>query len=223
MQEKEQVGFPGEKEPRYTDLIWDFDGTLFNTYPAMARALARALAKMGHQLPASEAHRLLKVSLHHAVEVSRNLFGPIEKEELEKRFLQERRMVEELLSHPFPGARAVCERMLALGGRNFIYTHKEKAVVQRLLHRFDMEKLISGIAAGDEGHPRKPSPQGFLHLVEQHKLTPPATLTIGDRPLDITAAHAAGLAAAQLVEEGSRIAEDADYHIRHLEELMPLL
>lgn len=221
--ERERADISGKRESVYSALIWDFDGTLFNTYPAMAKALSRALEKMGHQLPAPEAHRLLKVSLRHAVEVSRNLFGPIEKVELEQRFLEERRAVEEPLSQPFPGAKEVCEHMRATGGRNFIYTHKEKTVVERLLHRFGMEKLFSDIVGGDDGHPHKPSPHGFLYLVKQHNLSPSATLTVGDRPLDITAAHAAGLAAVQLVEEGSQVAEDADYHIRQLIELIPLV
>ena len=31
---------------RYDDLIWDFDGTLFDTYPPMCRALRLAMEKM---------------------------------------------------------------------------------------------------------------------------------------------------------------------------------
>ena len=31
----------------FSSLIWDFDGTLFNTYPHMIRSMRRGLAEIG--------------------------------------------------------------------------------------------------------------------------------------------------------------------------------
>ena len=32
----------------FTDIIWDFDGTLFDTYPPMTEAFKRALNDLGY-------------------------------------------------------------------------------------------------------------------------------------------------------------------------------
>ncbi|HAX98844.1 MAG TPA: phosphoglycolate phosphatase, partial [Candidatus Atribacteria bacterium] len=32
---------------KYTEYIWDFDGTLFDTYPVMVKAFQRALRELG--------------------------------------------------------------------------------------------------------------------------------------------------------------------------------
>ena len=35
---------------KYTEFFWDFDGTLFDSYPAMARGFHRALTELGISL-----------------------------------------------------------------------------------------------------------------------------------------------------------------------------
>ena len=39
---------------RYENLIWDFDGTLFDTYPPMCRQLREAMASIGHAFTEEE-------------------------------------------------------------------------------------------------------------------------------------------------------------------------
>ena len=39
---------------RIHDLIWDFDGTLFDTYPAMCRDLQATMEALGHHFTVEE-------------------------------------------------------------------------------------------------------------------------------------------------------------------------
>ena len=60
-----------------------------------------------------------------------------------------------------------------------------------------MADLFSEIISHDDGYPRKPDPSAFLTLIDRHHLSRDETLAVGDRDLDILAAHAAGVSAAQ--------------------------
>ena len=44
---------------KYDNFIWDFDGTLFDSYPHTAAALAKALADTGRVIDVKEAEKLL--------------------------------------------------------------------------------------------------------------------------------------------------------------------
>ena len=53
---------------KYTHLFWDFDGTLYNSYPQMCAALMRMLDESGLPVPSGqEALSLLKHSVFYAV------------------------------------------------------------------------------------------------------------------------------------------------------------
>ena len=59
-----------------------------------------------------------------------------------------------------------------------------------------MTGLFTDIISHDDGHPRKPDPSAFLTMIERHRLPRDTSLAVGDRDIDILAAHAAGLPAA---------------------------
>mgnify|MGYP002509227508 CR=1 FL=1 len=43
--------------------IWDFDGTLFDSYPHTAAALVQALKDSGREIDVTEAEKLLRAAL----------------------------------------------------------------------------------------------------------------------------------------------------------------
>ncbi len=58
-----------------TRLIWDFDGTLYDTYPQIAAALAAAVRDLGFQADEKEAYALVKVTVYHAALTYSARFG----------------------------------------------------------------------------------------------------------------------------------------------------
>ena len=48
---------------KYENFIWDFDGTLFDSYPHTAQALALALKDSGREIDIKEAEKLLRITV----------------------------------------------------------------------------------------------------------------------------------------------------------------
>ena len=53
---------------RYRNIIWDFDGTLFDTYPGMCRSLRQAMESIGIRVTEEELLPRFLVSMRVAIE-----------------------------------------------------------------------------------------------------------------------------------------------------------
>jgi HAD superfamily hydrolase (TIGR01509 family) len=174
------------------NIIWDVDGTLFDTYPAMAGALQTALLDFGVDAPVDWLESLARRSMDHCIASLAQTYALGEADIL-RTFLEQygrRSLIEQ---PPFPGVRAVCEQICAAGGKNVIVTHRRRAGTEGLLAAHDMRDYIAGSITGDDGYPRKPHPAAFEAALETYDLPPAETLTVGDRDIDILAGQAAGL------------------------------
>ena len=173
-------------------LIWDFDGTLHDTYPAIARAVNQALARFGRTATLARIIDLASVSLTWCVAELAEEHG-IDPAALAAAFAETYARVEPAAQGPFPGTRAICQHILDRGGANVIVTHRRTASLEHLLAIHDMRRYFRDIVAGDAGFPKKPDPAAFRHLIARHGLVAEEVLVIGDRDLDIRAAQRAGL------------------------------
>jgi phosphoglycolate phosphatase-like HAD superfamily hydrolase len=176
------------------DLIWDVDGTLFDTYPAIAQAMMLALGELGGEAPPEHVDRLCKVSFGHAVAVLAEACA-VDADALFAGFYRclDALPVED--QRPFPGVAALCEHVLSIGGGNFIITHRHRASLERLLAAHTMRGYFVDAVTGDDGFPRKPDPTGLNALIARNGIRREQALVIGDRGLDVAAAHAAGVRA----------------------------
>jgi phosphoglycolate phosphatase-like HAD superfamily hydrolase len=173
-------------------LIWDVDGTLFDTYPAIARAFQDASADLGAIVLLEEIMRLALISVDHCVTTLSNTYAlPVD--QLEERFAQHYQTVTPEDQLPFAGVEAVCEHIRSRGGLNLIVTHRGRAGLDRLLAAHRLTDYFTDITSNDDAYPRKPDPAAFIALIERHQLPREATLGVGDRDIDILAAQAAGL------------------------------
>lgn len=98
---------------------------------------------------------------------------------------------------PFDGAAEVCQLIRSGGGLNLIVTHRRRAGLDRLLTTHQMADLFTDVISHDDRYPRKPDPGAFLTLIERYRLPRDESLAVGDRDIDILAAHADGLSAAR--------------------------
>ena len=176
-------------------LIWDVDGTLFDTYPAIVGSLLAAAGDLGAPATYEETHDLALVSIDHCLDtlaatydLSLDLLGA----DFDRRYQE----VPPADQPPFDGAAEVCQLICSRGGLNLIVTHRRRAGLDRLLTTHGLADLFADIISHDDGYPRKPDPTAFSTLIERHRLPRGETLAVGDRDLDILGAHAAGLAAA---------------------------
>jgi len=171
-------------------LIWDADGALFNTYPAITDAMHQALEALGGHAPRERVARLCKVSFGHCVKTlsaEQNLDPAAYRAQSDAIYAT----IPLTAQPPFPGARALCAYICDIGGANFILTHRGRDSLEALLRLHDLEMLITDAVTADDDFPRKPDPAGLNALIARHHIPREAALLIGDRELDILAAHAA--------------------------------
>jgi phosphoglycolate phosphatase-like HAD superfamily hydrolase len=177
---------------RFRYLLWDFDGTLFDTYPPLVRAIEHALADREVSEPHPEIERLLGITLADCVATLAQRHG-LDAAEFGAQVTQYYRQTALQEMPPFPGAIRVCQRLIAAGGRNYMFTHRTRASLMRLLDGYGVAGLFADSLTVEDGYPRKPDPAGFIALLEKHALPRGEVLAVGDRDLDIVAGQGAGV------------------------------
>ncbi len=173
-------------------IIWDVDGTLFDTYPGITRAFLAALAELGVTGSERQVSELAQVSLSRCGKTLAEQYG-LELDPFMECFVELYRQTPPETEPPFPGVEAVCAAAIEAGGVNVIATHRGRWGLERLLDTHGLRHWFAGIRTADDHFPRKPDPSMFNDLIEAHALQREETLALGDRALDIQAGMAAGV------------------------------
>ena len=180
---------------RFDFFVWDYDGTLFDTYDAVTRAYLRGLNALGVDLPFAELRWLTKHSLGWAAEQLQARFQVPAADILAAyaRFAPQEETMQAM--RPYPGTaealRAVCEN----GGQNYLYSHRDSRSIDALAH-YGLKEYFVDFITKDDHFPRKPAPDALLHLIQKHALVPARGVMVGDRVLDVEAGRNAGMAGA---------------------------
>ncbi|XIM85540.1 HAD-IA family hydrolase [Enterococcus faecium] len=197
--------------------IWDFDGTLFDPYPAMVDGAWQALKDFGISMDKKEIYfKMKKYSTSYLINESNlnarefnELFHRYEKESTE-------------VSRPFPETKQVLEMLKDNGGRHFILTHRLTESTWGLLKEHRLAHLIEEVVGIDQDFPRKPDPASLNYLIDTFHLERTDTMMIGDRRLDIEAGKNAGVATC-LYDIDHFLGEiPADYVVGNLNEILTL-
>jgi phosphoglycolate phosphatase-like HAD superfamily hydrolase len=212
---------------RFSALLWDMDGTLFDTYPAIRKAVLDTFAASGVAVDPVEVARLLAVTFDHCLQVLSARHN-LDADALSARYHRRSAQINPAEQPPFPGALSLCRRTIAAGGVNLIFTHRGRESLDRFLAHYAMTDLFADTMTGDEGCPRKPDPAGFLTLAARNRIVAADVLTIGDRDLDIQAGIAAGMKTAYFAPEGfpggqPPLAATPDYTVTTYAELEAIL
>lgn len=180
--------------------IWDFDGTLFDTYPVIIEDLNLALREFGHSCEYTEAMRLMLGRLAHAQKFYAEKFG-IPMEELVAAYEgHHSRANRELRAAPMAGVREVLEAVCATGRKNYIFSHRKPAETADYLEKYGLSQYFTHvIGPGSEGFAEKPAPDGVLYLMEKYGMVPAETVMVGDRECDLGSGRSAGIQTAHLV------------------------
>ena len=172
-------------------VIWDFDGTLVDTYPAITAQVVAALRELGVEEDARHVRELLNASMAETLAFlsSRHRLDPRAVQDAYHATYDE---AGHAASPAFPGARPVLEAVRARGGLNLVVTHRSRASVLSLLDSTGLLPLMDDMLSVQEGFVRKPSPEMFEHVMARHALMAPEVVVVGDRLLDVRAGRAAG-------------------------------
>ncbi|MGT2666459.1 HAD-IA family hydrolase [Streptococcus rifensis] len=182
-----------------TTLIWDLDGTLFDSYKAILAGIEEAYAHYG-LIYDHEAIKnfILKESVH-------ALFERVAQENNLDYDAFNAARAEHLTTHNhlvklLPGAKEILEWAHQEGFSQFIFTHKGHNA-HRLLADLGIAHYFTEVVTGDDGFKRKPDPEALNYLADKYGFEKEDAYYIGDRQLDAECARKAGVKSLNLTVE----------------------
>ena len=180
--------------------IWDFDGTLFDTYPVIVEDLNKALREFGYGCEFPETMKLMLTNLGHAQAVYAEQFG-IPKDAVAAAYERHHETANrELRAEPMAGVREVLAAICESGRKNYIFSHRKPVETFAYLEKYGLTAYFTHvIGPGSEGFAWKPAPDAVLYLMETYGMSPEETAMVGDRECDLGSARNAGIRTAHLV------------------------
>lgn len=186
------------KEIRH--FIWDFDGTLFDTYPVIIRDLRLALGEFGRDCDPVEAMKLMLDSIGASLDHYAEEFG-IPRDTLNDVYMRYHNSSgKSLVSQPIAGVREVLERIRSTGRHSYIFTHRNGETTARFLEKYGLEGYFRDIIGPDSPHfAVKPAPDAVLYLMKKYGMSSAETVMVGDRERDLGSGRNAGIKTAHLI------------------------
>ena len=184
----------------FKHFFWDFDGTLFNTYPRVTRAMMKSLRDSGIEADYDEVFKKNKVSLEVTAAFYAPQYGLDPSVLLDgyRRHAEEEDIGEMRL---FDGAKEFLETVVQNGGDNFLYTHRGLSGIEALKVNGILPLFRDCVTSAD-GFPMKPAPDALNYLCEKYSLNKKECVMLGDRTIDLGSGINAGMACALLDPDG---------------------
>ena len=167
-------------------VIWDLDGTLFDSYDVIVESIDLALKEHGILMNVEQIH-------HYAIAFSiKALFAKasakygVSPEQLSASYSRIS-AGKYMQIEPMKGSLEILEKLKNAGVENYVFTHRGKTTVP-VLDNLKMGSYFSEVVTSQSGFARKPDPEGILYLMRKYNLDPEHTWYVGDRSLDMDCA-----------------------------------
>lgn len=203
----------------YDYLIYDFDGTLSDTYPIFTEAFLKMMDKYKISQDYDTVYGLLKQSVGAALN---HYDFPLDKKTARAEFEEIYQPIAVKKQNLFPDAEEILKFGLANGKKNYVYTHSGLWVYD-LMERMGIRDSFDFVLDSTYDFPRKPAPDALNFLIEKCGIDKSKALMIGDRDLDIEVAHAAGIDACLIDPDNFYADLKAEYKIMTLSELKNII
>ena len=204
---------------RYQHFIWDFDGTLFNTYPRMVKCFDHALRQCGVVESEEEILRRIKVSVGSALKYFQEKHAIDPAFDFMAAYYAYERTLPADTMIPYPGMPELIRETHELGAHHHLYTHRDRAAFEAL-ERYGILDCFEGRITSQDPFPKKPAPDALLSLIHRGLVNPASACMVGDRDIDVEAAHAAGIDGCLFDPEHFYEAYDTPYRVQSVPELL---
>jgi len=192
-------------------VLLDFDGTLVDTFDDIVEAVQRMRAELGGPaLPADEVRRHIGWGTRNLIgqclpssdalrpdrlppDGNVVLFARDEVEDGLARFLRIYGGTMLLRSRPYPGLPEMCRSLAGDGFALAVVSNKQDAIVRRMLASLQLADPIRVVVSAGSVPRNKPDPMMLRVAAERMGLPLARCVMVGDGPLDVAAAHAAGI------------------------------
>ncbi|MBR4080276.1 MAG: HAD-IA family hydrolase [Clostridia bacterium] len=209
------------QDPPLRHFMWDFDGTLMDTYPAMVAAFLAACRRFGEEVDPAYALTLMKDNLTHCIRTVADERG-MDFDALTAAYREEENAVPDDAVPPLPSIPEVLRALHAAGGRHYLVTHRDSRAWD-FLRAAGLRELFEGGVVKEDRLPRKPEPDMVQAILDRFGIDPAEAVMIGDRPLDTAAGRAAGVLSLMLDPDRRFPGDPAELRCENAQELVPLL
>ncbi len=200
--------------------IWDFDGTLLDTYPFTTECLRKALLDFGHDVSQTEILEKMMVTIPHAIRYYRDLY---QLPDLPDRFRYYNSNEADRPVRIFPNIPEVLKRVRELGADNYIFTNRNNSIYHLLEEAGLQNEFKEVVTAEDSNFVVKPAPDVIYYLMEKYGGTPENTVMIGDRVCDLESGYNAGCKTCHLLTPAVPQYPPCDWRIQNFAEMLDLL
>ncbi len=177
---------------RYSNVVFDLDGTLVDSYRALTTAVNAARAAEGRgpiqvadvRAATGEGMELLLTRTWGGADYPQSYLERFERE-YERVCVLETELLDDVLE--------TIEELARLGTRMGVCTNKPTAFSEQILAQLEIGRHFSAVVGPDLAGVRKPDPAHVRFTMERIGGSPEETLFVGDMPIDVTAARGAGL------------------------------
>jgi phosphoglycolate phosphatase len=209
-------------------LIFDFDGTLADTWRDIATALNRTLREAGYDpVPAAQVRAWIGKGLLHLIDcvLPQAARSSDERTSLYARFCAHYERCCLDTTHLYPGV-ADCLNALS-GHRLAILSNKRADFLDRMVAELGLADRFASVTGGDQLPFSKPDPRAVTQLAAGLDAALADTWVIGDSALDVASGRGAGArtigCAWGLRGREELIAAHAEFVIDHPAEIPPLI
>lgn len=200
--------------------IWDYDGTLMDTYPRTVSCFCKALEDFGKTAEPVEVLEKMMETIPFAVNYYSEFYNL---PELQEHFSKYRSEMPNTNIKIFPGIPEVLKRIKELGAHNYIFTHSGKSIYP-FLDKFGIREYFTEIVTNENEHFKlKPAPDVIIYLMEKYGGTLENTAMVGDRRCDLESGYNAGCKAIHLLTPSVPQYPPCDWQVSNFNEMLEML
>ena len=180
-------------------ILWDWDGTLVDSFPTIHQSLNRAMAAFGHTLWSYEQTK------KHIGKYGRAVFSDIFGEDgpaAEELFYQSYAELARQSVVAKPGRGTLLEQTAAAGVKHLVISNKRGDILRQECESLGWMNYFSALVGAGDACEDKPSPVPVSVAYKMARIRQaPEHLYVGDAPVDGKLARAAKLKSLLLVDE----------------------
>lgn len=174
-------------------ILFDFDGTLFDTGEGILRSVQYALEGFG--IHETDVARLRKFVGPPLVDSFAELYHmpPEQAQAATERYRERYQPIGVYECEIYPGIPELLAQLRAAGFRVAVATGKPTPLARTILQRFDMERLFDCVIGCEYDGSRSTKAEVVAAVLAETHTPPEAALMVGDRKYDVTGAAACGV------------------------------
>jgi len=162
----------------------------------------------------------MKVSVSNCISFYQKKYGL--GEELRERYKYYEENVVIVPIKPYPYLKEVLTRITESGGKNYIYTHRDKSTME-YIRKFNLENYFTDAVTKEDNFPLKPAPDAILHLIKKYNMDTKTVIMVGDREIDIFAGHNANVCGCLFDPDNFFPELDVEFRVKSMKEFEEVL